>query len=67
MYMWCIDVHRRGTITHENKYRKRTITLYCMFPTLRIASPFDDKLFTEDNKIAIEDNRGIYSTRFHVY
>ena len=65
--MWCIDVHRRGTITHENKYRKRTITLYCMFSTLRIASPFDDKLFTEDNKIFTEDNGRIYSTCFRVY
>jgi len=63
MYMWCIDVNRRGTSTNEN--RKRTITLYCMFLTLRIESPFDDKIFTEDYKIATGGR--IYSTRFHVY
>ena len=60
MYMWCIDVHRRGTITHENKYRKRTIGLYCMFSALYIKSPFDNKIFTADNG-------GIYSTKFRVY
>ena len=62
MYMWCIDVHRRGT-------RNRTITnisLSCVFSTLRISSPFDDKIFIEDYKIPTE-GEVIYCTRFHVY
>ena len=65
MYMWCIDVNRRGTSTNEN--RKRTICLYCMFLTLRIESPFDDKIFIEDNKIPTEGNGGLYNIKFHVY
>jgi len=59
--MWCIDVHRRGT-------RNRTITnisLSCVFSTLHISSPFDDKVFTEDYKIPTEGEE-IYSTRFNV-
>ena len=64
MYMWCIDVHcGRGA----NKNRKRTIDLYCMFSTFYIASPFDDTIFTEDNKIATDSNGGFYTIRFHVY
>jgi len=62
MYMWSIDVHRRGI-------RNRTITnitLSCVFSTLRISTPFDDKVFTEDYKIPTEGEE-IYSTRFNVY
>jgi len=65
--MCCIDVYHRGTITHGNKYRKRTICLSCMFSHFYIKSPFDNKIFTEDNKIFTVGNGGIYSTRFRVY
>jgi len=62
--MWCIDVHNgRGA----NKKQKRTIELYCMFLEVYIASSFDDTIFTEDNKIASDNNGGFYSTRFNVY
>jgi len=64
MYLWYIDVHSgRGA----NKNRKRTIELYCMFLEVYIASLFDDTIFTEDNKIASDNNGGFYSTRFNVY
>ena len=66
MYMWCINVHHRGTGTNGLN-RKRTMDLYCMFSTFYIASPFDNKIFTEDNKIATDSNGGLYCTRFHVY
>ena len=68
MYLWYIDVNRRGTSSNENQ--KRTITLSCNFSTFYIASPFD-RIFTEDNWIA--DAKRIitegeeYSTRFYAY
>ena len=67
MYWWVIKVHSRGTITHENKYRKRTVSLSLMFSELYLKSPFDNKIFTEDNKIVTADNVGIYNTKFRVY
>ena len=61
MYMWSIDVHRRGI-------RNRTITnitLSRVFSTLRVSTPFDDKVFT-DYKIPTEVREMIYNIHFHV-
>ena len=62
MYLWDIDVNLRGI-------RNRTIanmTFSLVLPSLRILTPFDDKVF-EDNKIPTRWIREpLYTIRFNV-